>query len=147
MIYSIILRLLLRHLNILKNGIYYKYRIIIVSWDLYRDTYRIVAIFVCLALLLSTRLVRCLDFHFRMAKWIQVPVYKCDAFAFFCQHTYIWKDKCTKFMSGCHISFSKRNQPISAIYQVSNLIYLGWWSGPVIQCVTVGSGNGLRHVI
>ena len=44
MICSIILRLPLRNLNILKNSIFYMYRIVVVSWDLYRDTYRIVAV-------------------------------------------------------------------------------------------------------
>ena len=44
MIYSIRMRLLLKNLNILKNSICYMYRIVIVSWDLYRDTYYIVAI-------------------------------------------------------------------------------------------------------
>ena len=43
-IYSIILRLLLRNLDILKNSIYYMYRVVVVSWDLYRDMYRIVAV-------------------------------------------------------------------------------------------------------
>ena len=43
-IYSILLRLLLKNLNIYKNSIYYMYPIVVVSWDLYRDLYRIVAI-------------------------------------------------------------------------------------------------------
>ena len=44
MIYSIIMMLLLRNLNILKNIIYYMYHIIVILWDLYQDTYCIMAI-------------------------------------------------------------------------------------------------------
>ena len=44
MIYPVILRLLLKHLNIfLKNSIYYMYYIVVILLDLYRDTYSIVS--------------------------------------------------------------------------------------------------------